>query len=167
MNQAHLHLMIVHIPIILVPMALILYLIGYRWSSKPLKLVALNTFVLASVFAGFAYLLGEGAEEIVEDMAGIAESVIESHEESATIALWLTIVLGFASIANLLSLKYKTEIARILVIPIILLGAVSSGALAYTAQEGGRIRHSEAFEQNVSDKKSTGNTSDAQGHSTR
>ena len=78
MNQAHLHLMIVHIPIILVPFALILYLIGHRWSSRPIKLVALNTFVLAAVFAGAAFFLGEGTEEIVEDLVGVAKSAIES-----------------------------------------------------------------------------------------
>ncbi len=160
MNQAHWHLMIVHIPIVLVPMALVLYLIGYRWSSKPLKLVALNAFVLAAVFAGFAYLLGEGAEEIVEDMAGIAESAIESHEESAAVALWLTIALGTASLVNLLSLRYALKSVRLFVIPVILLGVISSGALAYTAQQGGKIRHPEAFDQATPGAKSIKHSSD-------
>lgn len=147
MNQAHLHLMIVHIPIILVPTALILYFVGYRWSSRPLQLAALNAFVLAALFAGFAFILGEGAEEIVEGMAGVAESAIEAHEESAAVALWLTIALGLTSLAALTSLKYAMHRARLFVVPVMLLGVISSGSLAYTAQEAGKIRHPEAFDQ--------------------
>lgn len=147
MNQAHLHLIIVHIPIVLVPAALVLYSIGCRWSSKPLQLVALNAFALAAVFAGCAFLLGEGAEEIVERMAGVAESAIESHEESAEVAIWLTIALGVTSLANLISFKFAIKRARLFVVPVILLGMVSSASLAYTAQEGGKIRHPEAFNQ--------------------
>jgi len=146
--------MIVHIPIILVPFALILYLIGHRWSSRPIKLVALNTFVLAAVFAGAAFFLGEGTEEIVEDLVGVAKSAIESHEESADVALWLTIALAVTSLANLWSLKYKVGLDRLFVILIILLGIVSSGALAYAGQEGGKIRHPEAFDQKASGGKS-------------
>ncbi len=147
MNQAHIHLMIVHIPIVLVPLSLILYLIGHQWKSRPIKLVALNTFVAAAAFAGLAFSFGEGAEEIVENVAGIAESAIESHEESAVVALWLTIALGLTSLAYLLSLKYAVQKARLFVVPVLLLGFLSSGALAYTAKEGGNIRHPEAFGQ--------------------
>lgn len=145
MNQAHFHLMIVHIPIITVPFALILFTIGHRWESRSIKLVALNTFIVGAVFAGLAFLLGEGAEEMVENIAGIAESTIESHEDSAVLALWLTVALGLVSLTNLSLLKYNHEFSRYFFIPIIALGVLSSGALAYTSKEAGKIRHPEAY----------------------
>jgi hypothetical protein len=44
-------------------------------------------FIISSNGAGIAYLTGEGAEETVENMPGISESIIEQHEDFAMYAL--------------------------------------------------------------------------------
>lgn len=146
MNDAHLHLILVHIPIILVPLGAILLSIGMFKQNITLKLTSFYVFAVASIFAIAAFLLGEGAEEIVEDIAGISESLIEAHEESAEIALWATAILGVLSLINILIQKLNIKFAHQLMIITLIVSIFSSGALAYTGQEGGKIRHPEAFD---------------------
>ena len=146
MNSAHLHLMVVHLPIILVPLGAIVFAFGLWRDNKSFKLVALNIFIFSAIFAGAAFLLGEGAEDVVEDLAGVAESAIEGHEDSALVALWLTSILGVLSLVSLIAVKYQPRFVRLVMPLILVLSLVSSAALAYTAQEGGKIRHPEAFD---------------------
>lgn len=145
MNDAHVHLILVHVPIVLVPAALIVYLIGVVWRSKPVALVGLNGFIAAAVCAVAAYIFGEGAEEIVEKISGISEDAIEAHEDTAVYALWCSLALGIVSCAHLVMTKMKIEVARLLTPIVILLGIVAAASLAYTANLGGKIRHPEAF----------------------
>ena len=145
MNSAHFHLMLVHIPVILVPFGGVLLLISIWRKSEVTRSVALGTFAIAAVFAGAAYLLGEGAEEMVEDVAGVVKSAIDLHEDSAAVALWATIVLGILSIAHFGLVRIRPNVAQSLIVPLVILSLASAGSLAYTAQQGGMIRHPEAF----------------------
>ena len=145
MNSAHLHLILVHIPIVLLPTGLVLFLIGNKWGGRPIISVALNLFVVASIFAIAAYLLGEEAEEIVENIKEISQSALESHEDSASLALWMTVGLGVISLIDLVAYSFYAKRSRLLSILIFVIAVASSGAIAFTAQEGGKIRHPEAF----------------------
>ena len=145
MNSAHFHLMLVHIPVILVPFGAILLLIAIWRKNETARAVALGTFTGAAAFAVAAYLLGEGAEEMVEDLNGVVKSAIDLHEDSAAVALWITIVLGILSIAQYGLNRIKPVAARRLIIPIAVVSLLYAGSLAYTAQQGGMIRHPEAF----------------------
>ena len=144
MNEAHLHLILVHIPIVLMPLGFILLILKY-WKSREYCKIALSIFMAAAIFGTIAFLLGEGAEEIIEDYPGIVESLIESHEESAVVSLWLTIATGVLSCGILLALQYGKKVPNIIMTIILILSALSSVSLAYTAQEGGKIRHPEAY----------------------
>ena len=146
MNAAHLHLISVHFPVVLVPTALILFLIGLKLDNRSVKITALCTFIAAAAAAGAAFLLGEGAEDVLEDFAKVAHSAIEEHEEAADWALWLTVGLGILGAVGAFSLKLKDTLARPLTLAVVILGVMASAALAVTAQQGGKIRHPEAFE---------------------
>jgi len=147
MNQAHLHIIFVHIPIILIPSGLVLYLVGLYKQMRVVKLTALVIYLIAGVFSIIAFSLGEGAEEIVEKIPGIYETVIESHEESAEVALWVTLLLSAISICNLITDKIDNRLGKHFTIPLVILGFLSAITLAYTAFEGGKIRHPEAYDQ--------------------
>ena len=144
MNEAHLHLMLVHVPIVLMPLGFILLTLKY-WKSREYCKTALSIFIAAAILGTIAFLLGEGAEEIIEDYPGIVESLIESHEESAVASLWLTIATGIFSLGILLALNIGKKIPNIILAVILILSALSTASLAYTAQEGGKIRHPEAY----------------------
>lgn len=142
MNAAHLHLALVHIPIVCVPLALLLLLVGLWRGNDTLRSTSAWIALIASLVAVASFLLGEGAEEIVEEIAGITESNIEAHEEAGVVALWLTIGFGALSALRLTGARFAARLS----VPLIILGLLSSGSLAYTAQAGGKIRHPEAYE---------------------
>jgi hypothetical protein len=145
MNAAHLHLLLVHIPVVVVPLGCIVLLCGVRRDSLPITRTALTILLVASLIAIPTFLSGGEAEEIVEHLPGISEHLIEEHEEAADIALWLTLGVGVLSLLSLLAIRTGAALERTLLRATLLLSCVSSAALAYTANEGGRIRHPEAF----------------------
>ena len=145
MNAAHLHLLLVHIPVVVVPLGCIVLLYGVRRDSLPITRTALTILLVASLIAIPTFLSGGEAEEIVEHLPGISEHLIEEHEEAADIALWLTLGVGVLSLLSLLAIRTGAALERALLRATLLLSCISSAALAYTANEGGRIRHPEAF----------------------
>ncbi|MBX7144779.1 MAG: hypothetical protein K1X79_10040 [Oligoflexia bacterium] len=145
MNSAHIHLMLVHLPVVLIPLAALLLGWGIWRSSSSVRKTAVAIAVLGSVCSIPAFLAGEGAEDLVEDRPGVSERVIEQHEEVAEVAFWLSLVLLAAALTSvalearshsLTARAYSTSLA---------LAIVCSVTLAYAANLGGRIRHPEAF----------------------
>lgn len=146
MNAAHLHLILVHIPVILVPTATILLAVALWRKQSAIAHTALAIFVAAAVFVVPAFLLGEDAEEIVEDLPGISEDLIEEHEEAADIAFWLTLAVGGTSLLTFAIRNKAPQLHQTSLKALVIVGAVTSGTLAYAASEGGKIRHPEAYE---------------------
>lgn len=75
MNSAHLHLLINHFPII----GSIIggFVLGYGIWSKSIQTKIAAYYVLLASTAGavIAYLTGEGAEEIIENVQGISKEM--------------------------------------------------------------------------------------------
>jgi uncharacterized membrane protein len=104
---------------------------------------AYNLFIISSIGAGIAYLTGEGAEETVEDLPGVIEATIKTHEEFALFALISLIILGLISIIGLfLTLRKSTLIMPIAFINLFI-SLISFGLVARTGYLGGQIRHTE------------------------
>ena len=145
MNAAHLHITLVHLPVVLTPTATILLAFALYRRQSTVSTVALALLVASTVLCVPAFLLGEGAEEIIEHLPGVSEDLIEEHEEVADIAFWLSVGLGAGSLA-LLALRTRAQNLYAKGIKVALfLSVITSGALTYTAYEGGKIRHPEAY----------------------
>ena len=145
MNSAHLHIILVHIPVVLVPCALVMLAIALRRNNLTLTYTALGIFLVAAAVTVAAFLLGEGAEDVLKQVGPSFKEAIHAHEDSADFALWLTASLGIVSIANLAALKLGRALPRRFAEFTLLLSVIAAIALAYTAQKGGQIRHPEAF----------------------
>lgn len=150
MNAAHLHITLVHIPVVLAPLGAILLAWGLLRSSLPVARVALCIIIAAAVIAIPAFLLGEGAEELIEHLPGISEHLIEEHEESAELSLWLTIAGGLFSLITWGAISRGIMLERTLLIITLIVTATSSISLAYTSHRGGLIRHPEITDQGTS-----------------
>jgi uncharacterized membrane protein YebE (DUF533 family) len=146
MNAAHLHIILVHLPIVLVPTATLLLAFALLRKQGTVATVALVLFVGSSLGAIPAFLIAEEAEEIVEHLPGVSQDTIEEHEEAADVAFWLTLFVGGGSAGALLIRKRAPRLAQATLKALVVAGAVSSGTLAYTAYEGGKIRHPEAYD---------------------
>ena len=150
MNAAHIHIILVHFPIVLLPTATILLAFAVLRRQGTVATVALSLFVGASLCSIPAFLIGEEAEEIIEHLPGISENTIEEHEEAADIAFWLTLFVGGVAASSILLGKRAPRVAQGTLKLLVLAGAVTSVSLAYTAYEGGKIRHPEAYDPSVS-----------------
>jgi len=150
MNEAHLHITLVHIPVVVIPLGFLILLVGTLRKNVAVSRVGLSVMVLATLIAVPAFLLGEDAEEIVEHLPGISEDTIEAHEEAADIAFWFTVATGLTSLVSLYALKVSAAWRTLVINAALTLSLVASCALAYAANQGGKIRHPEAFDKSQS-----------------
>jgi crotonobetainyl-CoA:carnitine CoA-transferase CaiB-like acyl-CoA transferase len=142
MSSAHLHLIINHIPVLGVLFGAAILAYGLWRLQDAVIRVALGLFVASGLGAVGAYFSGEGAEEIVEELPGISHDIIETHEEVALIAFLLTALLGTVALA-LLIWRRRSDIPRVAAVSLLVAAIGVFGVLAYTANTGGKIRHTE------------------------
>jgi uncharacterized membrane protein len=143
MNQTHIHLLITHLPIFGSILGGIVLAHGLWTKSNQTKIAAYNLFILSSIGAGIAYFTGEGAEEGVENLPGVVEATIKTHEEFALFALIALIILGVASIVGLFLALTKSSFTRTTAFVVLFISAISFGLVARTGYLGGKIRHTE------------------------
>lgn len=146
MNAAHYHLLINHVPILATFFSIAIMLWGLTAKNKSIKKVALVGFVVAGIFSVVAFQTGESAEDIVEDLPSVSHDLIEAHEEVAGTAQWLTIVLGVGGLAGLFMVSKSTKGVNKYLWILLAFSVVAAASLAYTAYEGGQIRHTELRE---------------------
>jgi len=142
MSPVHLHLLLNHVPVIgLLFVLLVLGVAFWRRNSETGKL-GMAMLAGIAVVTAVVFLTGEPAEEAVENLAGVSEAVIHEHEEAADAALIATSVAGVTAL-GLLLLYRRRELPRWAVGGTLAIVLVVSGQMAWTANLGGEIRHSE------------------------
>ena len=143
MNEAHLHLVVNHFPIIGTILGLGILVVGLLLKNNSVKNTAFFLFIVAAIFAAVSMTTGEGAEELVEDMPSIGHDIIHEHEEMAEKLAIALYVLAATSLFGLY-LNYKKSIKSILVTYVTLVIAIVAVILAQqTGTSGGEIRHTE------------------------
>lgn len=144
MNAAHVHLALTHLPVMGIFLGTVLYLFGVIARQVHYQRIALFNFILMALAAIPVFLSGEPAEEVVEDLSGISEQMIERHESLAEIALWGAEALGLAALISLIWINNPNlALRRALRSVVLLLAVIISGVLFKTANLGGQIRHPE------------------------
>jgi uncharacterized membrane protein len=143
MNQAHLHLMVNHLPIIFPIVGIIVMGIGLLSKSEIVKRTAYFIFILSATAAIVAMTSGEGAEEVVEEINGIDENFIKTHEEAAELFALLLYVLGGLSIIGLWASMKQKSFSGIVSVVVTLFAAVVLFFAKQTGTTGGEIRHTE------------------------
>lgn len=143
MNLTHLHLAINHVPVLGTIFGLALLSFAIRRRSDELKKTALGVFVIAALFAVPVYFTGEPAEDGVDALPGVSESIIERHEEAASIAFTSVLVLGGAALTMLILLRGGKTVPALISFPMLAGALVVSGLMAWTANLGGQVRHTE------------------------
>lgn len=142
MNPTHLHLMLNHVPILAIPLAVGLLAAGILVSGRALKKAALVLLVLAGLVIWPVYLTGEPAEETVEGLPGVAESLIEQHEDAAKLALIFVEILAVGALGGLI-LSRQSDVSKVIAAPLLGLGLVATLSMGWVGYLGGQIRHTE------------------------
>lgn len=143
MNQAHWHLAINHLPIIIPIVGLLTLIGGYFLKNITINRTAYAIFIFGAITTVPAFFTGEGAEEIVENFQGITKAIIHEHEEKAELFAILSYILGgLSAFALWSSIKEKVFAKSVgLAVLLLSLGTLFIGKQVGTT--GGEIRHTE------------------------
>ena len=145
MDPAHIHLLINHLAVFGSLMGAIVLAHALYTKNNQTKMAAYYVFIISSIGAIIAYLTGEPAEHLVEDMAGISHDTIEAHEDAAIYALYAFIALGVLSLIGLYLALKKHASTRMMALIVMVVSLLSFGIIARTGYLGGQIRHTEIY----------------------
>ena len=99
--------------------------------------------IVIALLAIPAYLTGEPAEELVENLPGVSKSSIEQHEEAAQVAFAGVLVVGVAALGGLVFSRRGKLVPNWLSVIVLVLSLIVFALMARTANLGGFIRHAE------------------------
>jgi uncharacterized membrane protein len=143
MTGVHLHLLLSHVPVIGIFIGMAILAWGTIRRSNDLSNASLVLFVALALLSIVTILTGESAEDVAERLAGVDKASIERHEDAAKLAAISMYILGAASLAGLVIVQWFRRATRGILVAILLLSIVSAGMMAWTANLGGQVRHTE------------------------
>ncbi|MCL8008343.1 hypothetical protein M8845_13005 [Gelidibacter japonicus] len=143
MNDVHFHLVVTHLPIVGVLIGFLVLLTGYFTKSPQVKTTALGIFIFSALSAIAAFYTGEAAEDIVENLQGISETLIHTHEEQAELFYIMMLILGGASLVTMFIQYKKSTFAKYGFIVVLLLSVSSIVMSKFVGTSGGEIIHAE------------------------
>jgi uncharacterized membrane protein len=143
MNDAHLHMVVNHFPIIGTIFGFGALIVGLVLKNKTLINTSFVLFIVAAVFGAISMATGEGAEELVEDMPNIGKQIIHEHEELAEKLAVLLYVLAGLSLAGLYLNFKKHSKAKPLSFLILSVATAGLFLVQKVGTSGGEIRHTE------------------------
>lgn len=143
MDWVHVHLLLNHVPVVGTVIAVLVLVAGIVRRDRDVVRVSLWLLVLMALAAVVVYLTGEPTEEAVEGLAGFSEATIERHEEVALVATIIAAMAGLAGLGGMLAFRGSGPFPIRTVSIVLFVALASSVVMAYTANLGGQIRHSE------------------------
>jgi uncharacterized membrane protein len=143
MTLVHLHLILTHFPVVGLLFGLLLLGIAllrenHEWATAGLLLIVLSAVITIPL-----YVTGEAAEDAVEKLAGVSEAAIERHEEAAEVSFVGIEILGALSLLALAIHRLQQRTSPRLAGFILAVGAIVFAHVSWTANLGGKIRHTE------------------------
>lgn len=143
MNDAHLHMVVNHFPIIGTIFGFGILIIGLVLKNKVLINTSYVLFIVSGIFGAISMGTGEGAEELVEDMPNIGKQIIHEHEELAEkIAILLYVLSGLSLAGLFLNFKNHSK-AKLLSFLTLIIATAGLFLAQQVGTSGGEIRHTE------------------------
>ncbi|MBH8567638.1 hypothetical protein KB206_02000 [Microvirga sp. STS02] len=146
MNQAHLHLIVNHVPIVGSLFAAMLLGAGVLRHNLDLTKAGLVAVLAAGLLCLPAQLTGEGAAAIAQNLPRVSRALIHNHEEAAELGFWVLEAAASLALFGLLLLKNASPKARLVALLALAATVLSFGLLARAGNLGGQIRHTEIRE---------------------
>jgi uncharacterized membrane protein len=143
MSDVHLHLLLNHVPILGTLFAFLLGLYGALRRQPAVVRAALLALVVTGIASVAALRTGEGAEDAVERLPGVSESILHDHEEAAESANVAAILLAIASLGILFWRRKAPDLGTPATVVVLAGALVVFGLMARTGNLGGQIRHTE------------------------
>jgi uncharacterized membrane protein len=149
MNDAHLHMVVNHFPIIGTILAIGILVAGLLNKNQSIINTAYILFIIGAIFGILSMNTGEGAEELVEDMPGIGWKIIHEHEELAEKMALLLDILGVLSLVGFYFQYKRNSKQKLVSYLILIIGIASLFVIQKVGTSGGEIRHTEIRNESV------------------
>ncbi|MBJ6108114.1 hypothetical protein JAO73_03760 [Hymenobacter sp. BT523] len=146
MNQAHLHLLVNHLPIMGSLFSAVLLGAGLVQRNASLIKAGLVAVLAAGVLCLPTQLTGEGAAAIVQDLPRVSRALIQTHAGAAELGFWVLETAAALALFGLLLLKQASPRAVLVAWAALAVAAAGFGLLARAGYLGGLIRHTEIRE---------------------
>lgn len=143
MNDAHLHLLFNHLPIVGLAFSLLALIVSLALSNAPMRRLSFMLFVAAALAAIPAFLTGEPAEEQIEHSLPDADAQMETHEDQGKIALWTCIAVGVVALFGLYADYKNMAFVKTIAIALLIGGLANLLFMYRVGNSGGEIRHTE------------------------
>lgn len=143
MDAIHLHLLLTHIPIVgSFFVAATLFWAALRKDSH-LGRFALTGSILVSITAIPVYLAGMAAEEKIEHLPWVTESLIDTHETIAIVSLTFSVFAALVALIIIIINRKSAFLKNSLLWSMFLVIFLQFALLSFTAYRGGLIGHPE------------------------
>ena len=143
MNQAYMHLLTNHIPVLGIFFGIVILIWGIISRKKEIKMVAYFLFLAASLGGLVTFNTGEAAEDVAEKIDGISKTLIHDHEEAGETAIYLIVGVGVLSLLGFYAEVKNKKIAPAVAIVVLIAAIIAFILTARTSYLGGKIRHIE------------------------
>jgi uncharacterized membrane protein len=143
MNDAHLHLLVNHFPIIGTILGLGILISGMLLKNNSLKNTAYSLFMVAAIFTAFSMATVEGAEKVVEDLPSIGKHIIHEHEEVAEKFAIVMYITGFFGLFAIYTSFKNHKLAKTISLVSLFLAIIAAVLAKTVGTTGGEIRHTE------------------------
>ncbi len=143
MNDAHLHLLTNHFPILGNLFCILLFVWAAIRRKKELTLLALGITVLVAASGYVADYTGGPAHRAIKGLSGVDNNAFKQHTQAANLALNILYANGAAALISLILLLRKKKLANAMILLTFALCLVSAFFLYRVGYYGGLIRHPE------------------------
>jgi hypothetical protein len=135
--------MINHVPVIGLAVPITFLLVDWLRKNRKLEWLSLQLFVVFALLAIPVYLTGSPANHRMREMSGISRDAIHRHSNAADFAFWTMEGLGAISLGALYKFRSSQAVPPRVTSALLALALVALGLMIWTADLGGKIRHSE------------------------
>src|SRR5262245_59174126 len=151
MDPTHLHLLLNHVPTVGFGIGIALYILALITRSNDLKQASLVIFVVVALVTIPTYVTGNAAQIKLQDLgaigngdtARVTQSLVQTHEGAAFLALTLMEITGPLAWLALWQFRRSSLLSTGMAGAILVLSVVTIGVTALAANVGGHISHPE------------------------
>ena len=145
LNAAHWHLIINHVPVILFPAGLALFIYALITDDDKIRRLTMGIFVLVALATVPVYLSGLKADHFLEGVPGVYDSAVDIHRDVALKSMIVAEILGAFCLVVLLTYRRATPLPKWTQGVALAIIFIVAGMMTYTSYLGGHIRHPETL----------------------
>jgi uncharacterized membrane protein len=143
MNLAHLHIVLNHVPVLGTVLALALLILSIVKKNESWNKLSLQILVVMALLVLPTYLSGNAAQWLIQKQEVPQPGLIETHENSAMITLFLMTITGTLAWFGLWQYRRFSRPGPWNSMAVLILSILTTAVILRTANLGGKISHPE------------------------